>query len=359
MLRFLNGWVKRYFSDEEVILLLLVLCGGFLLIISLGQMLAPVFTAIVLAYLLQGLVNMLCRWGLSKTISISTVYLLFLSSILLFFAVLLPMLWAQMGTFVKNTIPNIISEGQRLLLIFPHKYPGFITEQQANELIDHITRQAGSVGQKMLALSLTTLPNLVSIFIFIVLVPVLVFFFLKDKTLILNWCARWLPSESPLLRKIWADMHEQISNYVRGKVAEIVIVGGATYIAFVVMKIEYAELLALVVALSVVMPYIGATVVTVPVALVTYFQFGWTSEFATAMIVFGILQALDGYILVPLLFSEAVNLHPVAIILAMLLFGGVWGMWGVFFAIPLATLIKAVLDSWPRNSVLSDAQSPL
>jgi putative permease len=51
---------------------------------------------------------------------------------------------------------------------------------------------------------------------------------------------------------------------------------------------------------------------------------------------------------VPLLFSEAVNLHPVAIILAVLFFGGIWGMWGVFFAIPLATLVKAVINAWPR-----------
>jgi len=64
------------------------------------------------------------------------------------------------------------------------------------------------------------------------------------------------------------------------------------------------------------------------------------------LIVHGIIQALDGNILVPLLFSEAVNLHPVAIISAVLLFGGIWGFWGVFFAIPLATLVKAVLSAW-------------
>ena len=60
-----------------------------------------------------------------------------------------------------------------------------------------------------------------------------------------------------------------------------------------------------------------------------------------------LLQALDGYLLVPLLFSEVVNLHPVAIIIAILIFGGLWGFWGVFFAIPLATLVQAVLNAWP------------
>jgi putative permease len=63
--------------------------------------------------------------------------------------------------------------------------------------------------------------------------------------------------------------------------------------------------------------------------------------------VYSIVQALDGNVLVPLLFSEVVNLHPVAIIVAILVFGGLWGFWGVFFAIPLATLVHAILIAWP------------
>ena len=65
------------------------------------------------------------------------------------------------------------------------------------------------------------------------------------------------------------------------------------------------------------------------------------------MLAYTIIQALDGNVLVPLLFSEAVNLHPVAIILAVLVFGGLWGFWGVFFSIPLATLVKGILYAWP------------
>lgn len=67
------------------------------------------------------------------------------------------------------------------------------------------------------------------------------------------------------------------------------------------------------------------------------------------MLAYLVVQALDGNVLVPLLFSEAVNLHPVAIIVAVLVFGGLWGLWGVFFAIPLATLVKVLLVFWPRR----------
>ena len=107
--------------------------------------------------------------------------------------------------------------------------------------------------------------------------------------------------------------------------------------------------------LSVLIPYIGATVVTIPIALVALFQFGLTPEFAWLMSGYLVIQALDGNVLVPLLFSEVVDLHPIAIIVAILVFGGLWGFWGVFFAIPLATLVQAVLKAWPTFEVRSGA----
>ena len=112
---------------------------------------------------------------------------------------------------------------------------------------------------------------------------------------------------------------------------------------------QYAALLATIVGFSVLIPYIGAAVVTLPVAIVAFFQFGWSWDFAYVIIAYGVIQALDGNVLVPLLFSEVVNLHPVAIIIAVLVFGGLWGFWGVFFAIPLATVVNAILRAWPDS----------
>lgn len=85
--------------------------------------------------------------------------------------------------------------------------------------------------------------------------------------------------------------------------------------------------------------------VTIPVVGVALFQFGAGTEFWSCFAVYLIIQALDGNLLVPVLFSEAVNLHPLVIILSVVIFGGLWGFWGVFFAIPLATLIKAVIHA--------------
>jgi len=98
-------------------------------------------------------------------------------------------------------------------------------------------------------------------------------------------------------------------------------------------------------------------VVTLPVSAVACLQWGFEVRAGYVLIAYGIIHALDGNLLVPFLFSEAVSIHPVAIIVSILFFGGIWGFWGVFFAIPLAVVVHAVLKAWPTN--LSEvAESP-
>ena len=85
-------------------------------------------------------------------------------------------------------------------------------------------------------------------------------------------------------------------------------------------------------------------------AAVALLQWGVSLDAAIAVGAYLVIHALDGNVLVPLLFSEAVAIHPVAIIVAILFFGGIWGVWGVFFAIPLAVLVKAVITAWPKKA---------
>ena len=202
----------------------------------------------------------------------------------------------------------------------------------------------------MITKSLAGLPGLLTLVIYLILIPILVFFLLKDRDEIINWFVRFLPSERPLLRRIWTEMDHQMANYVRGKVVEIIIVGGISYFCFAWLGLNYAALLGLLVGLSVIIPYIGAILVTIPVAAVGFIQWGLYESFYYLIAAYVVIQVLDGNVLVPLLFSEAVNLHPIAIILAVIFFGGIWGVPGVFFAIPLATLVKAVINAWPAPS---------
>lgn len=182
----------------------------------------------------------------------------------------------------------------------------------------------------------------------------MMFFMLKDKHLLLQHVSRFLPNQRRLIIQVGQEMNGQIINYIRGKVIEILIVGTVSVVTFLLMDLRYALLLGILVGFSVLIPYIGAAVVTIPIAAVALFQWGVSPDFWYIMIVYFIIQALDGNLLVPILFSEAVNLHPLYIIIAVLFFGGLWGFWGVFFAIPLATLVNALFRAWSSPEVASD-----
>lgn len=348
MMRLIRGWVDRYFSDEEALFLLLLLVAGFAVVLTLGQILAPAIASVILAYLLQGPLHALKKKGVSHLLASIIVFLIFVLVCLGILLFIIPSTWQQVVQLFSE-LPAMMSQVQAGLALLPERYPQLFTVEQVDSWTTQAGEELASAGQFVLSLSLSTLPNIFALLIYAILVPILVFFFIKDGNMMVRWWVSLLPTRRSLIGRVWREMDEQFANYIRGKVLEIVIVGSVTYVAFAIMGIRYAALLAILVGLSVVIPYIGAAAVTVPVVLIAYFQWGIGSEFYYLVAVYFIIQALDGNVLVPLLFSEVVNLHPVVIILAVLVFGGLWGLWGVFFAIPLATLFKAVLTSWPKG----------
>ncbi|MGD8514346.1 MAG: AI-2E family transporter [Granulosicoccaceae bacterium] len=353
MLEVIGNWFRRHFSDPQVVMLAMLLLIGFVVVIYFGAMLAPVLASIVIAYLLEGLVSFLRRRGAPRIASVWTVYLLF---VIVFFVILfglVPLLSQQVSQFAQE-LPSMITKGQSALMKLPERYPDFISQEQLGEILTTVRAEVAVAGQGLLTLSLSSIFGLVAFVVYMILVPLLVFFFLKDKALLLNWFVSYMPKDRKLASEVWTEVNAQLANYVRGKFWEILVVGVVTYIVFETMGLQYAMLLAALVGMSVIVPYIGAAVVTFPVAIIAFFQWGATSDFVYIMIAYGIIQALDGNVLVPLLFSEAVNLHPIAIIVAVLFFGGLWGFWGVFFAIPLATLVKAVLNAWPSLNPVAD-----
>ena len=355
MLNIFGSWINRYFSDEEAVLLLVFLVAALVILLTLGATLAPMFASVIIAFLLQGVVGKLRKAGIPHTFAVTITFILLIGFLVVSLLVILPILWDQSRNLISE-LPTMISEVQKVLLLLPEKYPTFINQQQVQEIIELARGKIAQFGQTLLTVSLASLPVLIAVLVYLVLVPILVFFFLKDSNQILAWLSSFLPHKRPVMRKIWAEMNLQAANYVRGKVIEIFIVGTVTYVCFVLLGVNYALLLGIAVGLSVIVPYIGATVVTIPVALIGFFQWGFTNEFYYLMLAYFVIQALDGNVLVPLLFSEAVNLHPIAIILAVLVFGGLWGFWGVFFAIPLATLFKAVVSAWPLAHKELEAQ---
>ncbi|EPH6762714.1 AI-2E family transporter [Cronobacter dublinensis] len=349
MLEMFAQWYRRRFSDPEAIALLGILVAGFCILFFLHGLLAPLLVAIVLAYLLEWPTSRLQRIGCSRGLAATLVLVLFIGIVLVMAFVVVPVAWQQ-GINLIRDIPGMLNKLSDFAATLPKRFPALMDAGIIDAIAENMRTRIITLGDSVVKYSLASLVGLLTLAIYLILVPLMVFFLVKDKEQLLSAVRRVLPRNRGLAGQVWEEMNQQITNYIRGKVLEMIVVGVATWIGFLIFGLNYSLLLSVLVGISVLIPYIGAFVATIPVVCVALFQFGMGTEFWSCFAVYLIIQGLDGNVLVPVLFSEAVNLHPLVIILSVVIFGGLWGFWGVFFAIPLATLVKAVVHAWPETS---------
>lgn len=254
---------------------------------------------------------------------------------------------------------NIANELHHLVLSLPEPLPSMLSLDTLEDSVRQ-TRIAGT--NKIADLMRTQLaPSVVNAFtwlVYLIIVPIFTFLMLYNKPILQLRVARFiLPSNQKVMKEFWPSLHHQISGYIRGKLIHVIIIAIANSLAFVVMGVNYALLLGVGVGLSVIIPYVGAVIIAVPVLIVSIFQFGFGTELWWVLIIYTFIQLLDSNVLTPMLFSKAMNLDAFSILAAILIFGGLWGFWGVFFAIPLATFIKTLITRWPsldRNNPQHD-----
>ena len=344
----INALLNKVFSNEESIIFSLLIFAFLLILYLFGGLLTPFIVSLIFAYLLIGLTRNFIEYGLSELVSLIISYVIFLLTGLGFLVWLIPLIFQQSQAFFlevpiwlnnfRSYVENLVQSNQEL-----------ISSDQISSFFSELIGRLSSLSQGVLDASISGIQDTVVFSIYLIMIPVLVFFFLFDKERIIKGFLMFLPKKREMLSDVWLEMDEQLSNYVRGKGVEILIVGFAAAIIFGIMGLNYTALLSIIVGLSVLIPYIGAFLATIPVVVVALLQFGIGFDFYMIVALYLLLQALDGNLLVPILFSDAVKLHPVVIMLAVFIFGGIFGFWGAFFSIPLATFIKAVWNSWPSS----------
>ena len=231
MFDFLSKWYKRHFTDPQAALLVVLLAATFVVFYFMGKMLAPLVAAIIIAYLLEGPVQKLTGERLRRLPALSLVFVLFLLFMVFCVVGLLPILFGQASEFFQE-LPGMINRGQELLLRLPEQHPELVSAELVNEALAAVKSGLGDFGQEVLSVSVASIPALITVLVYVILVPLMIFFMLKDKEAILNWLGRFLPSGQTLVTSLWHEMDAQIGNYVRGKIYEIVIVGVTAYLVF-------------------------------------------------------------------------------------------------------------------------------
>ena len=343
-----NKVLKNIFSNEETIIFSLAILLFFLVISFFGSILTPFMISIVVAYLLVGMQKKIQSYDVSANVALIITFSVFIITGAALLIWLVPLLYIQLQAFILD-VPNLINNFLDFISGLPAKFPDLVSSEQISIFFQAVSEEVSAIAQNIVKSSISGIQSAITFLLYIILFPILVYFFLFDRKNIIEGFINIIPGKREMLTNIWAEMDIQLSNYVRGKTIEIFIVGIAAAIIFASLGLKYSALLSVLVGLSVIIPYVGAFLVTIPIVVVGLLQFGLGTEFYLLIGLYLLLQALDGNLLVPIIFSETVKLHPVVIILAVFIFGSMFGFWGVFFSIPIATFIKAVWNAWPSS----------
>ena len=349
MFNFLKNFFDTYFFKEEQYAALLLIIISLVLIYFIGSLITPFFVALLIAYLLNGAMNYFKYRGASNNLSLFLAFLIF-SVFYVSLFLILPLITSQIGSLI-NELPAIASYVEKLAQGLLLEYPDFFSQSQVDSLAGSVTSFLPTIAEQILIQMNAGFSAAMNALIYIILIPFFVFFFLKDKKEMIGYATYFLPKNSKLLSTLWRDLNVQLFGYVRGKALEMIIVGVVTSIVFELIGVNYSILLGIMVGLSVLIPLFGAIIVTIPVVAIGLFQYGLDTTFFIFLGSYLVIQTLDGNFLFPLLLGREVNLHPVLIILAILIFGGIWGFWGLLLAVPIATFIRAVFRVWPKNEL--------
>lgn len=377
MINLLRQWYHRHFSAPGTVELALVLIGAFIVVYYFMWLVGPLVVALCLAYCLDWGVRLITRRSrLSRRWASAIVMGLFVGFVVGILVFIAPKILKQGNDFyqtlqqVSQTSSVSADEGfdaqvsarlydfvERL----PDPIPSMVSKDDVNSFV--------AKGRTVILANITNIiknqimpsvVNTLSWLMYMVIVPIFMYLMLANKHELKQRYATYImPSNKTLIHEFWPKINSQIEGYIRGKILHVLIITLVNTIAFMLLGVNYAFLLGFGVGLSVVIPYVGAIIISIPVLLVSFFQFGFSGYFGAVCAVYIIIQILDGNVLTPLLFSKAMNLDAFSILLAIFIFGGLWGFWGVFFSIPLATFIRTLFVYWPNSEVLSNTTMPL
>ncbi len=369
MFRLFKNWYHNHFSQPGTVEFALVLVVGFILVYFFMWLVGPLVVALCLAYILDWAVCALIRrFKLKRTTAAAVVMVLFISLAVLALILLVPQLIRQGAQFYNAMLAlsqdaaasELTLSGRdvdaylaawlySLIENLPDPLPSMLSREDLHAAAAALRTQFISYTANLMRTQL--MPSVVNVFTYLmyfIIVPIFTFLMLRNKEqLQQRFLTYILPNNQVLIKEFWPAISRQIAGYIRGKVLHIIIITCVNTLAFRLFSLNYAVLLGVGVGLSVVIPYVGAVIIALPVIFVAVFQFGFTLTLFWLLLIYLIIQLLDSNVLTPMLFSKAMNLDAFSILAAILIFGGLWGFWGVFFAIPLATFIKTLIVRWP------------
>ena len=346
---------------HRLLLLTATVLVGLWMLRALGTLLAPFILAFVLAYILDPLVDRLQRWRIPRSLA---VLLLALPAVGAFVALIvagIPALAGQVEALIER-VPDAVErvaewvEGlqagllgvdlplvderelaARLRGLSPEAVTGFL-EQQRTQIAERSWEAVLGLGRGI--------GTVFTILGYLILTPVLTFYLLRDWDRIMARVSTNIPRQRAASWTAFGREYDRLlSRYLRGQLIAAAIVGVLTWLGLLIAGFPYSGLVGAVAGVFNIVPYLGLPVSLIPAIVIALVSGSFLASMLKIVIVFGIVQVLDGNIIGPRIVGESTGLHPVWVILAITVAGVAYGFVGFLLAIPAAILVKLLVEA--------------
>ena len=338
----------------------IVLAIAFLLLYYIRNIVIIFALAFLAAYVLGPAVRFFEGRGINRVLIVSILYIVFVAVVIVSVLLLLPLLWQELKdlqTSIQNSLsdPNfgetVKAKLQAIQARLARSFPQL--ENLKLNIEEEASKAAlwtlGYIGQRMGTVITTYSGKLIWLIIVIVIAPVIAFFLLKDGESIKRAAMRLIPGKhSEVALELLQKVDRQIGRYIRGRLAESIILSVFTIIGLLALDVKYYLVIGGIAGFANLIPYIGPVGIAIPAVILAAYQHG-AFRMVITIVFLGGLQVLDNAIIVPLVVGKSVDLHPVVTIFVIFVGGQLLGFLGMITAVPLTSIIITVFQAIYKN----------
>lgn len=311
----------------------------------------PTLTALILYYLFNPLVNWLERHHVKRIISVAGIFILVIGLLVIGGFLVYPAIQKQ----IQELAGNFPSYVQDFTATIQKLFKETILEKPIKELFDSAESWTKDLASKITDYIQTAakgasavFSTLSSVALIAMTAPIITFFLLKDDQKFFQFVLDIIP---PRYRKdaieIGSTMNNQVGAYLKGQVIVSIAVGIMTFIGFKLIGLPYAGIMAIIVGVLAIIPYIGPFVAFIPCVIIAI-MVSW-GMLLKMSIVWMIVQMLNGHLVEPQIMGKHLVVHPLTIVIVLLVMGDLFGMFGLVFGIPVYALFKVLVTYFFRK----------
>jgi len=323
----------------------------------LKPMLLPFVAALVIAYFLNPVVDVLTRRRLPRWLGALLVLLSFVVFVALLLLLIVPLLQGQIVALI-NALPGYLATARENIMPFVERFQEKLSPDDVARIQDAAGQLAGSAAGwagKLVQGIISEGAALIDVVTLVVVTPVVAFYFLRDWPLLTSTVDDHLPRKQYApIRGILKDINTALSGFIRGQALVCLCLGFIYSVGLSLAGLKYGATIGIIAGVLSFVPYVGSTFVLVSSLILAFIQFDNYVHIGFVFLVFLVGQTLEGYVLTPKLVGDRVGLHPVWVLFALFAGGSLLGFVGVIIAVPVAAiagvLVRFVLRQYRTSS---------